>query len=195
MAAAAISVTASLGGGATPDDLGAVLGAPAGATAFGVFEPLRGRIVYVAGDELRAIDPADPTSVATVALPDELWDKGPVVAGWSADGTPLAPTTEGSDGKAYVMDADGVITQARSELGCCTFVREPSFDRIHTPFSISSPLNGSTSAICGGGPSRVIELYLPVAEDLPSWLIPIHAWSPEGTRIAYTPDQQLGVRV
>ncbi|WP_232497505.1 hypothetical protein [Agromyces humatus] len=173
-----------------------MLGAPAGATSLGVFEPLRGRIVYVAGDELRAIDPADPSSVASVAVPDELRDKGPVVAGWSADGTRLALTTEGSDGKGYVMNAEGGITQARSELGCCTFVREPWLAPDGTTvLDLITAEQISLRDLERGGPSRIVELDPPVAEGLQSWFIPIHAWSPDGTRIAYTVDQQFGVHV
>ena len=195
VAVAAIATTASLGGGGTPVGGGAVLGAPASPTALGVFEPLRGRIVYVAGDELRAVDPADPASVVSVAIPDELRDKGPVVAGWSADGTRLALTSE-VIGETYVMDAEGGIARARSGLGCCTFVREPWLAPDGTTvIDLITADRLYLRDLESGGPHRFVELDPPVAEGLPSWFIPIHAWSPDGSRIAYTVDPQFGVHV
>ena len=191
VAVAAIAVTATLGGGAPPQGRGVEVGAVAGATSLGVFEPMRGRIVYVAGVELRAIDPADPTSVHHTDLPDELWWKGPVAAGWSADGTRLALTSEGI-GETYVMDADGRVTQARRIESCCVFVSAPwlspdgtavvdlvTADRIH--------LRNLEEADA----SRVIELEQPIL-DFASAFVPTHAWSPDGARIAFAVDRQVG---
>ena len=193
VAVAAIATTASLGGGAPPQGPATELGAAAGTTSFGVFEPLRGRIVYVAGVELRAVDPADPTSVHRMDLPDELWWKGPVAAGWSADGTRLALTSEGI-GETYVMTADGRVAQARRLEGCCVFVSSPwlspdgtsvvdlvTADRIHL------------RNLEEGDASRVIELEQPILDF--TGFVPTHTWSPDGARIAFAVDRQVGTEL
>lgn len=110
VAAAAIAVTASLDRGA-PQSQGAAVDSPAWPASFGVFEPARGRIVYTDGPGLSAIDPADPSSVNALALPNGLGALTP--AGWSADGTRLALTSEHS-GSSYVMDAEGAVTPLRA---------------------------------------------------------------------------------
>lgn len=94
VAVAAIAVTAALDGG-PPESQGAV-DSPAGPTSFGVFEPARGRIVYTDGPGMSAIDPADPSSVNALVLPNGL--RGLTPAGWSADGTRLAPGVESTRG-------------------------------------------------------------------------------------------------
>lgn len=196
IAVAAIAVTASFDDAGPTERHDTALDSAARSTDFGVFEPMRGRIVYVAGDELRAVDPADPTSVHTVALPDDLAAGMLMAAGWSADGTRLALTSEHA-GKSYVMDADGTITQTPGDLGCCAFVTDPWL----------SP-DGTTAVervtadqlrlrhLEGGDTTRVIELAPPLGDleglDLPFSWVPTHAWSPDGSRIALALYRQVG---
>lgn len=192
---ATIAVTSSIDGTDRPPDQEAALGAPVGATPLGIFEPLRGRIVYVAGWELRGIDPADPSSVRTVELPDDPQvDRPPgpwVASGWSSDGTKLALTAEFS-GDSWVVDAGGGITRVPSAMGCCMFVSDAwlspdgtsalewvTADRLHV-FDIGR-----------SDTSRVIDLVPPV-DDVSHEVLPVHAWSPDGNRLAYVADRQAG---
>ena len=188
---AAIAVRASIDGADPSSGRGAVLGAPAGTSSFGVFEPLRGRIVYVAGDELLGIDPTDPPSVHRIPLPAEMRPR-PVVSGWSADGTRLALASEES-GEVYVMDPEGGITRAASAMGCCIFVTDPwlSPDGISAVEWVTAETLHLRNLESGGAP-RVIELEPPVG-DVSDEVLPVHAWAPDGTRIAYIADQQVGI--
>lgn len=190
VAVAAIAVTSSLDGGGPPRGQEAALGPPAGTTSFGMFEPLRGRIVYVAGDELRAIDPADPSSVHAVALPDEL-DTTFAAAGWSADGTRLALASEHT-GRTLLMDADGGITPARKDLGCCAYVVDPWLSPDGTT-AIGLVTAGGIQLVDleGGDASRVIALDPPIRNLEPAYT-PTHAWSPDGSRMAFTVNHYVG---
>lgn len=188
---AAIAVTASIDGGDPRRGQGAVLGVPAGTSSFGVFEPLRGRIVYTWGRDLRAIDPADPSSAHLVRLPDEL-DIAPVVSGWSADGTRLALTSEESQ-EIYLMDAEGRITRTPSAMGCCGFVSDPWLSPDGTTaLEFVTTETVHLRDLESGDPSRVVELEPPVG-DVSEGILPMHAWSPDGTRIAYAVEQQVGL--
>ena len=187
---AAIAVTASIDGEDPRRGQGAVLGVPAATSSFGVFEPLSGRIVYVAGNELSGIDPADPTSVHSIPLPDEL-EVRPVVSGWSGDGTRLALASEES-GEIYRMDAEGRITRAPSAMGCCGFVSDPWLSPDGTTaLEFVTTETVHLRDLESGDSSRVIELEPPVG-DVSEGILPMHAWSPDGTRIAYAVEQQVG---
>jgi hypothetical protein len=87
----------------------------------GIFEPIRGWIVYRVGDHLEAVDPADP-SRQTLEVLDA---PGAVPAGWSADGSLLALTDE-PNSDLYVMDRQGELTRVPVEfpfaMRCCSFV-------------------------------------------------------------------------
>ncbi|WP_353814008.1 hypothetical protein [Agromyces sp. SYSU T00266] len=178
---AAISVTATLGGAAPPDAPGAALSDPVGETALGMFEPMRGRIVWAADGELRAVDPADPTDVRRVALPDEV-DSLAMVSGWSADGTRLALTSEDA-GRLYVLDARGTVDSAGG-TGCCLFVSEPWLapDGV-TVAEFVAPGRLQLRDVSGLMEPRHVDVD-PVfgSDDGPGILE--GAWSPDGTRIA-----------
>jgi hypothetical protein len=89
-------------------DSPAVLRSPAQApgTDLGVFEPARGRVVVSVRGHLEAIDPFDGSS-ARVIEPGYLALGGEVAAGWSADGSKLALSTE--YGELFVMDRTGSL--------------------------------------------------------------------------------------
>ncbi|MFE5672207.1 TolB family protein [Agromyces sp. NPDC056523] len=190
-ALAAIAATSSLNGAEPPQGREAALGAPSFATPLGVFEPLRGRIVYLAGDELVGVDPADPPSVTSIPIPDEMRPR-PVVTGWSADGTRLALASEESDW-SYVMDAEGGVTEVKRPIGCCLFVRTSWLAPDGRTALSSVEADRIRLRDLDGGSGRVIGLEPPVGplgafDGGP----PEHVWSPDGTRIAFIVFQQVG---
>jgi hypothetical protein len=169
---------------------------PSGRTStdseLGVFEPIRGWIVYPIGNRLDAVNPADPRerhtlrlSVGLNALLGGLTADGanrPMPAGWSADGTKLALSHEYS-GDAFVMSADGSIAREKvGPGGCCWFVSEPwlSPDGRTGLGQIGS--RGIQFVDLAGDYSDVRRLDPPLAADVSSWTA---AWSPDGSRIAF----------
>ncbi|WP_130354242.1 hypothetical protein [Agromyces ramosus] len=193
VAVAAIAVTAALDGGA-PQSQGAAVDPPAFPASFGVFEPARGRIVYPVSGVLNSIDPTDPSSVNALALPNGMSALTP--AGWSADGTRLALTSEHS-GSSYVMDADGAITPVPGPGGCCWFVTDPWLSPDGTAAIEFFEDEGDRlrlNDLEGVDASRVIELDPPVG-DRDTGVVPVTAWSPDGARIAYLAYQQDGMDV
>jgi Tol biopolymer transport system component len=98
-------------------------GATAPGSDLGVFEPARGRVVFVRAGRLEAVDPLDPFSSRAI----ESADLSPAImpAGWSADGSKLALEVEGS--ALYVMDQTGSLERVPVEerfdaaFGCCVF--------------------------------------------------------------------------
>ncbi|WP_448003559.1 TolB family protein [Agromyces bauzanensis] len=188
VAVAAIGVTASLDGG-LPQSQGAAVDSPAWPTSFGIFEPARGRIVYTDGPGMSAIDPTDPSSVDALTLPNGMGVLTP--AGWSADGTRLALTSEHS-GSSYVLDADGAITPVPNGGGCCWFVTDPWLSPDGTAVVDQVTADRLRLRDIGSGrTSRVIELHPRVA-DLDSTVGPTATWSPDGSRIAFTLYREVG---
>jgi hypothetical protein len=152
-------------------------------TELGVFEPVRGWIVYPVGHTLMAIDPANPASRRTLELPGGLSaglppDANVAPAGWSAGGTRLALSDDYS-GKSYVMDATGAITTVEQERGCCIFVTTPWLSPDGTTVVESNrPDQLRLRNIDDVNASRTIELNPAVG----SWCLA--AWSPDSSRIA-----------
>lgn len=188
VAVAAIAVTAAIDGG-PPQSQGVAVDPQAWPASFGVFELARGRIVFPDSGELKAIDPTDPSSVVALDLPSGQSAHTP--AGWSADGTKLALTSEHS-GTSTVMDADGQLTRVPRGGGCCWFVTGPWLSPDGTS-SIEAVAGDRlrVNDVEGFQPSRVIELDPPVG-DLDTGVVPITAWSPDGARIAYAVYDQVG---
>ncbi|WP_344368801.1 hypothetical protein [Agromyces tropicus] len=152
-----------------------------GETTLGMFEPLRGRIVWAADGELRAVDPADPTDVRRVALPDEV-DSLAMVSGWSADGTRLALTSEDA-GKLYVLDAGGAVVTAAG-TGCCLFVSDPWLAPDgSTVAEFVAPGRLRLRDVGGLTRPRLVDVDPAFGrEDGPPVIA--EAWSPDGTRVA-----------
>ena len=199
MAVAAVLVVAFLGirflgtdlniGVPGIDDPG--VGPPASTDAvddLGVFEPVRGQIVFRVGNHLEAIDP-DGTSTPRVIAPGNLGlGTKAIPAGWSADGSRLAITDE-YNGKQYVLDETGSLTRVPTEEvpgllgGCCWFVSSPWL----------SP-DGAKGLAFGQGRLHVLDLQDVGA----SRSIPLDgdgflgAWSPDGSQAAWTPSTTDG---
>jgi Tol biopolymer transport system component len=172
--------------------------ASAPASGLGVFEPARGRVVFVAGGRLEAVDPLDPSS--SVAIEPVGLDLGAetMPAGWSADGSKLALTIE-EGGVLYVMDAAGSLDRVAIEelpdveFGCCSF----------TTSSWLSP-DGTQGLAFAHGDQVGLDrgkLYLVDLDDVGrsravrvddfEWAPgafsqdPMPAWSPDGSQVAY----------
>ncbi|MRX42504.1 TolB-like translocation protein [Agromyces kandeliae] len=181
VAVAAIAVTALAGAGST-GDRGTSLSGPLSETSLGVFEQMRGRIVWAADGELRAVDPADPTDIRRMALPDDV-DSKAMVSDWSADGTRLALTSEHA-GKRYLLDARGTVTPAGTNEGCCMFVSNAWLAPDGaTAFEFAAPGRLQLRDVDGLAPPRVIAVD-PALGAAEGPAAPGHAWSPDGSRIA-----------
>ncbi|MRX42503.1 hypothetical protein [Agromyces kandeliae] len=181
VAIAAIAVTATLDGAGSSDGAGTSLGGQVDDTSLGVFEPMRGRIVWAADGELRAVDPADPTDIRRIALPDDV-DAAAMVSGWSADGTRLALTSEDA-GKLYVVDARGTVALA-GETGCCLFVSDPWLAPDgSTVAEFVAPGRLQLRDVSGLTRPRQVDVDPAFGrEDGPPVIG--EAWSPDGSRIA-----------
>lgn len=165
-------------------------------TRLGVFEPIRGWIVYPVGNRLEAVDPADPSRRHTLKLPAGLdvllaadsalarrhGINRPAPAGWTANGRKLALFHEHT-GDHFVMNADGTVTREAffEPGGCCVFVTTPwlspdgrfGLDRI--------------------GPDEI--RYMHLLDDQHRWIEldpPLRgriawasAWSSDGSRLAF----------
>ena len=179
--------------GRTQADLDAARTESGGTGAeLGVFEEIRGWIVYPIDGRLEAVNPAGPAERHTLELPagmDVLLGSGPdgatapMPAGWSADGTKLALSSE-YFGDFYVLSADG--SYAREALGpggCCLFVTEPWL----------SP--DGTTGLGGVDPTRIGYVDLATDHSFHLGLEPPlaadrsvgnrAAWSADGSRIAF----------
>jgi hypothetical protein len=196
-AAAIAGVAMAPNGAEPPRGQGAAVEAPAGASPFGVFEPVRGWIVYPVGDTLEAVDPADPSSRHTLVDRSDVpgadlpHDVILVPAGWSADGTKLALSSEHS-GDSYVMDASGAITRVGGGDGCCWFVTDAWLSPDGTTVLERPEPNRLHLRNLGDvNASRVLELE-PAARDSKAGGVTVTAWSPDGTQIAYAVDRLEG---
>lgn len=205
-AAVAVAAVAAFGAVAAIQDAApspgrpSSVGAPAATSPLGVFEPLRGWIVYPVAHELKAIDPEGRSAPYTLTLPEPMVAAlGPganvVPAGWSARGTELALTSEYT-GATYVMDASGAITRIGGAGGCCWFVTDnwlsPDGTTVIDGFDGGHGLR--LRNLVDADASRVIELDPPVGgpSTMESGVIATTAWSPDGAQIAYTSFRRVG---
>ena len=179
-------------------------GAPV--TDLGVFEPVRGRIVYRVGSHLEAIDPLRP-SVPLVIEPGGLGlGTTAMPAGFSADGSKLAIGSGDRDGNVYVLDRMGRLNEIPLEAHpeawtrCCFFVDVPwlSPDGSEALFA-AAPRRGNPPPVAldvldleDPGQSRLVELAPsgPGARAAQSAKMPV--WSPDGSQAAYVFDENNG---
>ena len=169
--------------GAGTDDPGSSPSASTDAVDdLGVFEPVRGQIVFRVGNHLEAVDPDGRSSPRVIEPGNLRIGMTGMPAGWSADGSRLAISDE-HNGELYVMDGTGSLTRVPTEElpglsgGCCWFVTSPWL----------SP-DGARGLAFGQGRLYVLDL-----QDLgASRSIPLDrdghlgAWSPDGTEAAWT---------
>ncbi len=161
----------------------------------GVFEPLRGWIVYpVSGWHLEAVDPDDPTSRYVLDVPKEASRGVPI--GWSADGSRLALEDE-DGGHEFVIDRNGEISARVTTGGCCMFVHSNAMapDGGLSPGLVWSP-DGSAYAVvreAGEGVSiLVVEAATgtagrPDGQEFAGFALIRHvAWSPNGRHLVVT---------
>ena len=160
-------------------------------TELGVFEEMRGWIVYPNDGRLEAVNPADPAERRTLELPAGLdvllggapaEASAPMPAGWSADGTKLALSSE-YFGDSFVMSADGSFTrETLGPRGCCMFVVEPwlSPDGTTGVGSLGPRKVGVADLVARN--SYQLTLEPPLAADRGLWGT---TWSADGSRIAF----------
>jgi dipeptidyl aminopeptidase/acylaminoacyl peptidase len=162
----------------------------------GVFEPLKGRIVYVADGELRAVDPADPGAVVTLAISgpamDPDWHSAArlTAVGWSKDGSTLALDNEYT-GQSYLMDHTGTVTRVPwggvrgAQSACCWFV---SSNWLSPDGTLAAKMGRRSVSIVDLERNVVIsnaglgESEFPVGTDIDLYG---PAWSPDGSKIAF----------
>ncbi len=171
-----------------------------------VFEPFRGRIVYVADGKLRAVHPTDLTGVVTLTIPepqaDPSWNSAARLAavGWSNNGSILALDNEYTN-ESYLMDLTGTVTRIPwggvrgYQYDCCWFVTS----------NWLSP-DGSLAAKVGPRDVSILDLkrnvvvftaeldrsQFPLDEDVGLYS-PV--WSPDGSEIAFIANHIHGERL
>jgi hypothetical protein len=152
----------------------------------GIFEPMRGWIMYGSGGKLEAIDPADPTNRYTLDFPDE-YDNFVkpdsamylMPAGWSRDGSLLALADE--DQPAYVMDRQGTVTTIGDRTGCCWFVTFNWLSPDGTAYAwvnFQNPIPALEIVSLGETGSRQILVSEQLFDSLST------AWYPDGSALA-----------
>ncbi|HKX76359.1 MAG TPA: hypothetical protein VJR05_13320 [Acidimicrobiia bacterium] len=161
----------------------------------GVFEPIRGWIVYNAGKDLEALNPADPSQRRILEFPEESrfytpngdGNSRPIPAGWSNDGTVLGIHDE-YNGASYVLDSSGAVSRLPGESGCCWFVSSDWLSPDGTSYARGAEGEGLEIVdIDDPGSSRTFI----IEEDLGP---PGPAWSPDGSAIAFVTQHDAGCK-
>ena len=168
----------------------------------GVFEPMRGRVVYVVDGALYAIDPADPRIGFTMEVPpaadgDIGADAGEAVpVGWSHDGTLLALEDE-FNGESYLMNSSGGVMRVPWETievprGCCMFAGPNwlSPDGTSAVSAAEFELRILDLLSLVAGPS--IELADSELRDVQGGQPYMATWSPDGSQVAFVVDRVDG---
>ena len=120
--AAIVGVNGAGSSSARRDALDAAAQSPVGDV--GVFEPIRGWIVFPDGaGGIAAVDPDNPSSRRTVLANPEGMSDGVRPTGWSPDGTQLALEDQEHSG-SWVMDSSGALNNVAPFGGCCMAVRD-----------------------------------------------------------------------
>jgi dipeptidyl aminopeptidase/acylaminoacyl peptidase len=156
----------------------------------GVFEPMRGWIIYPTGGDLEAVNPDNPSERTKLDLPLE--DGWLVPVGWSADGSLLALDNEDA-GSWSVMGPSGEIRLAGSSGGCCLFVGSNWLSPDGTS-KLRSALGGTALAIdnhSAADAPRFVDLSQ--VEGFTGLRDAI--WSPDGTEIAVVVQKEAGIRI
>lgn len=164
-----------------------------GGGSFGVFEPIRGWIVYPVWTHLEAVNPDNPSSRQTLDLPFGVG--GAVPVGWSADGSLLALDDE-DNGLWHVLDQTGEVRFRGDGGGCCLFVTSNWLSPDGESMIVQSGFETSLGVLGleSGVPHSLVDLDR--LADIVDLRHPV--WSPNGTEIAVaavTVDEERGQMV
>jgi hypothetical protein len=157
----------------------------------GVFEPVRGRVVYRVGTHLEAVDPFDASSHLVVEPGDLGLGARAMPVGWSADGSKLALTDE-YNGALYVMDQTGSLRRVLQAGGCCAFVSSAwlSPDGRHA-LAIEAPERGDRAGrlsildLDDPGRNRAVEMTHFEWATGEFFQASMPVWSPDASQAAY----------
>jgi dipeptidyl aminopeptidase/acylaminoacyl peptidase len=161
-------------------------------TDLGVFEPARGRVVFLVGSDtshLEAVDPADPSS--SIVIDADLGRGDLMPAGWSADGSKLALTDEVL-GDLYVMDQTGSLDRVGPPhvLGDCPC-------RFITPAWMSPDGRERLPFFSNSGWLRVFDVddnHITRTVDVRQFEgFALAAWSPDGSQVAFMSGKNIGI--
>lgn len=159
-------------------------------SGLGVFEPVRGRIIYpVLGGDLEAVNPDNPSERTTLELPREAAWSTPL--GWSMDGSMLLLSRE-QVGNWHVLDRFGETPFHGPNAGCCLFVGTNTLSP-DGRYLVRSFDGGDlwVDELSGGPARRIVDMSQ--LEDLSGWRDAI--WSPDGTEIAFVGGREDGMSV
>jgi WD40 repeat protein len=181
-----------------PPDRLSTAAQPGPTADLGIFEAVRGRIVYVTDAMLSAVDPERPDDVVAIELPDLTqaagagWADNLVPVGWAADGAILAMRNE-DRGTSYLFDRAGQMTPIEWEKtgtgidggGCCGFVDSNWL----SPSGAMATISRGSDVLIVDLRTHTVQAHFDLADRLPE--DPFSAagvsgstWSPDGSQLA-----------